>query len=240
VTDDSPYESNVCVLCATSPATTREHVPAELFFARPLPVDLITVPACESCNIGSQRDDEYVRAWMMLLRDSAPSDAIEDVRARVVRQLDRPEYPGLRKIFQQASEFRTHVESGAGSSSPGLFTRADGARIQRVITKQARGLYYHVSRSILPADSPISLERLFYMHTREPSHWEPAIAAAEHARQGRTKSIGTGAEFQYAFNRLYKGDALAVMELNFYRSFAFGVIAFRPGINLPGPVRVPF
>jgi hypothetical protein len=79
----------MCVLCTLVPATTAEHIPAKLFFDKPLPDNLITVPACAPCNNGSQRDDEYLRAFVMLLRDSQPSQAIERVRERTVRHLCR-------------------------------------------------------------------------------------------------------------------------------------------------------
>src|ERR1700722_2288711 len=99
----------ICVLCAVGEVTTRVHIPAELFFDRPLPDNLITVPACAACNHGSQHEDEYLRAFMMLLRGHTPSPAIENVRARTVRQLDRE--PRLRASFQATSEMRW--EAGA-------------------------------------------------------------------------------------------------------------------------------
>jgi hypothetical protein len=52
-----------CVLCGVNAATTREHVPPESFFERPYPDNLITVPACASCNQGSHLDDDYLLAF---------------------------------------------------------------------------------------------------------------------------------------------------------------------------------
>ena len=134
-----PPTSNICVLCTTGEASTREHIPAELFFDRPLPSNLITVPSCAACNHGSQQEDEYLRAFMMLLRGHTPSPAIENVRARTVRQLDRSLL--LCSGFQAASEVRW--EAGPdGRPVVGLFTRPDRERLWKALTKYACGLHF--------------------------------------------------------------------------------------------------
>jgi hypothetical protein len=231
---------DVCVLCAAVPATTREHVPAELFFDRPLPDNLITVPACESCNKDSQHDDEYLRAFMMLLRDAAPSQAIERVRARTVRQLHRKNFPGLRIKLEQSSELRWHSESGGGAREVGLFTKPDRERLFRVMTKYVRGLYFHVVGSVLPVEAILSIERLFNRGTRPAEYWEPLLAASDYAYQGRVESVGAGPEFRYAFNPVTKGPALAMMVLEFYQSFPYVAMVFKPGTDLGKSVSLPF
>jgi len=229
--------SDLCVLCVVAPATTRAHVPAELFFDRPLPSNLIT---CLPCNNRSQLDDEYLRTFMMLLRDSVPSQAMERVRDRTVRRLHREDYPGLRITFEQSSELRWHTESGLGAREVGLFTKPNRERLWRVMNKYARGLYFYVSGSALPVDAVLSIERLFNRETRPDEYWEPLLAAADYARRGRVDSVGAGAEFRYAFNPVTKGAALAVMVLEFYQLFPYVAMVFRPGTDLNKPVSVPF
>jgi hypothetical protein len=52
----------VCVYCGLNSADTRDHIPPRSFFSEPRPSDPITVPACESCNKGAGKDEEFFLA----------------------------------------------------------------------------------------------------------------------------------------------------------------------------------
>ncbi|MBN8476125.1 hypothetical protein [Sulfuritalea sp.] len=58
-----PPKSSICVLCAIRPATTHDHVPPKGLF-KGLEAQLITVPACSTCNNGSSSDDEDLRFFI--------------------------------------------------------------------------------------------------------------------------------------------------------------------------------
>jgi hypothetical protein len=232
------HASDICVLCAQAPATSVEHIPAQLFFDRPLPSNLITVPACLACNQGSQHDDEYLRAFMMLLRDSAPSEPMEKVRARTYRQLHREGYGGLRKSFQEASELRW--ETGPdGLPVIGLFTKPDSDRLMNVMTKYTRGLHFWSTGDVLSVESRPSIERIFNMAARPRDYWEPLLAAATYARAGAVTTIGGSEQFQLAFRPVDAGDCISVMVLDFYRSFPYVAMMLKPGTD-PEHVRLPF
>ena len=49
-----------CIYCSTGAGTTRDHIPPRCFFAV-MPNPAITVPCCEQCRLGDQRDDEFMR-----------------------------------------------------------------------------------------------------------------------------------------------------------------------------------
>lgn len=229
--------SATCVLCTVGAVTTSEHIPAKLFFDRPLPDNLITVPSCAACNHGSQHEDEYLRAFMMLLRGHTPSPAIENVRARAVRQLDRE--PCLRAGFQQSSELRW--ENGTdGQPAVGLFTKPDRERLWKVLTKYARGLHFWSTGTILPSAAPPSIERIFNRDPQPADYWEPLLAAAEYARSGTVIIIGAHAEFRYSFRAIDKGDGLSAMVLDFYQSFPYVAMMMKPGTDFERPIRLPF
>jgi hypothetical protein len=230
---------DICVLCAIEVATTREHTPAELFFGRPLPDNLITVPSCVPCNQGSQRDDEYLRAFMMLLRDCTPSSAIEGVRARTIRQLNRQDHPGLRISFEKKSELRWDRDA-SGQPIVGLFTKPDRDRLWKVLTKYARGLYFWSTGNVVPHGAQFSIERLFNREMRPDEYWEPLLAAAAYARAGTVVTTGSHAEFQYSFRIVEAGDVISVMVLDFYRSFSYVAMVLKPGTDLSNEIRVPF
>ncbi len=229
----------ICVLCSNAPATTREHVPAQQLFDRPLPGDLITVPSCVPCNSGSQRDDEFLRGFLLLLRDAVPAEATDRVRGRMAERLHRPDFPGLLNVFRQLSEIR--IENGPdGAVVPALFTRPDSGRIRNVLGKYARGLYYHATRTIFPANAILSMERVFNMETRPPEYWTEILAAFDYARASGWVSVGTGTEFRYAFRIPGRGSVLAVMVLEFYRSFPYVVVVFAPGTDFERPQVMPY
>ena len=90
----------------------------------------------------------------------------------------RAERPCLRRVLQQASEFRMAAQTADGQPVLGLFTRPDSARLMNVLKKYARGLHFWSTGAILPSDAPPSIERIFNMETRPADYWEPLLAAA--------------------------------------------------------------
>lgn len=232
-------DKQLCAICGTMPATTREHVPAEQFFSPPRPGDLSTVPSCEACNKGSQRDDEYLRAHLLSLRNGGDSRAAEVVRDRLRRQLHRPLFPGLLKLLRGLSEFRLGMGK-SGEPTVALYIRPDADRVKRVLTKYVRGIYYHVTGSIMPPDVIISMERTYSFGTQSPEQRRDLLAAEAYAAAAGLISIGTGDEFQYAFRAPRRGAVLAVLVLVFYRSFSYVATVFRPGTDLSQPVEMPY
>ena len=53
-----------CVYCGSEENITREHIPPKALFPPPKPSNLITVPACNTCNGKKSIDDEYFN-WFL-------------------------------------------------------------------------------------------------------------------------------------------------------------------------------
>ena len=230
-------EPATCVLCATRPAADRAHVPGKLFFDRPFPQNLITVPSCKVCNQGLQHEEEYLRAFLMLLRGHAESPAIERVRERAVRQLDRQ--PKLRDGFLAGSKLRPEVAPD-GRAILGLATSPDREKLWKALKVYARGLHFWSTGEMLPADAPASIERIFNREARPAEYWEPLLAASEFAGGGTVTTIGAHEQFRLSFRAVATGDALSVMVLDFYRSFPYVAMMMKPGTDFGSPVRLPF
>jgi len=58
-------EDRSCVYCGSAVQLTREHVFPKNLFLPPKPKNLVTVPACKSCNESYDQDDEYFRAYVV-------------------------------------------------------------------------------------------------------------------------------------------------------------------------------
>ena len=62
-----------CYLCGGE-ATTRDHIPPKGLFPAPRTANLITVPACSTCNQRASLDDGYLR--LVLTTGSSDSRTI--------------------------------------------------------------------------------------------------------------------------------------------------------------------
>lgn len=59
-------KKQLCVICGKNIATTRDHIPPKSIFPKPRPDDLITVPACSTCNNGDSDFDERFKVYSNL------------------------------------------------------------------------------------------------------------------------------------------------------------------------------
>ena len=139
----------ICIYCEKNKATTRDHVPAESFFPKPRPNNLITVPCCEECNKSFQGDDEYLR--MML--SSIVGNKFPEIINNVNRSLARPEGQGLRNSLR-TSIARVELKSPGGIFLGTSFeVRPEFKRLYRIIDRVARGLFFHETKSLLSGNS---------------------------------------------------------------------------------------
>ena len=115
-----------CVFCGCAPST-RDHVPSRVFLDEPYPSDLAVVPACEACNNGFSKDEQYVACLVdCALRGTVePGLKRRDKVERILR-----ENPRLATLISKGK----HVE-GAGR----IIWEPDKRRVMNVVLKLARG-----------------------------------------------------------------------------------------------------
>jgi hypothetical protein len=85
-----------CYLCDEADPDTRDHVfPKQLFTGPPAP-DQFTAPAHRRCNGGLMEDEAYFRAFVLIgnREDQGARDLWD---GPVLRQLNKPDFQGLRK-----------------------------------------------------------------------------------------------------------------------------------------------
>src|SRR3954447_2286562 len=88
-----------CVYC-DKPATTRDHIPPRCLFGENKPSNLVTVPACEKCNNGAARDDEYAMR-LALVEGTQRTQAGREVDEAFNRAIARPQAKGLLTGFMR-------------------------------------------------------------------------------------------------------------------------------------------
>ena len=66
-----------CAYCGRGPATTVDHVVPKCLFEAPLPTNMITVPACSSCNETTSKLDSFLRDFLVC-EEGAPPNRVAD------------------------------------------------------------------------------------------------------------------------------------------------------------------
>jgi hypothetical protein len=128
------------------PAATRDHVPPRGMFPKPLPTDLITVPACHTCNSASSLDDEYFRLVVSACSNDSPQSMV------LLNQKILPktrEKPLLAKRFLKSCARIPEFSPGGICIEQARAVTFDRQRMQAVVNKIVRGLYFRHTGQML-------------------------------------------------------------------------------------------
>src|SRR5205823_3119728 len=107
-------------------------------------------PACEACNKGTSRDDEYFRQIAMAYETPAGSPDADAVCETIVRSFRREKAAGLRARFFETVR-PVHVWTMSGLYAGKSFTYTlEADRLQRTAAKIVKGLFFHISGYPLP------------------------------------------------------------------------------------------
>ena len=122
-----------CVYCANR-ATTRDHVPPRLLLEKPYPNNLITVPACNSCNNEFSADEEY---FLTILAHVATANSLVSKIADG-GVVDRALSASAKKSAVLESSLQATNHDGVS-----IWLQPDWIRVGLIVRKIAQGLYYH-------------------------------------------------------------------------------------------------
>ena len=144
----------ICAYCGDSNPATRDHVPPRCVFTKPLPKNLITVPACHPCHQRfSVTDDDFCAMLSTRIsEDSGP--AITEWRLKRARGIRGS--AGRRGNWRQQRELLRHVahvlnrskEGGLLPYSKTVLWNADSH--DRTLIRVTRALYFRQFSEILP------------------------------------------------------------------------------------------
>jgi len=142
--------SQECVYCGATGCLTRDHVPPKAIFSKPLPSNLITVPACAKCNNAASNDDEYFRLSLQV-RDQMESHQ-DVIRSRPVllRSLEKPQKAGMRNALIKNIVLADLVTPSGIFIKKQWAIQTDTDRLRRVVTRIMKGLFFHRNGHRLP------------------------------------------------------------------------------------------
>jgi hypothetical protein len=152
-----PADPALCIYCGLAEADTLDHIPPKCLFARPRPSNLLTVPSCLACNSRFARDDEYFRTAMALRWDVSGQTVAADVLSAALRSVSRKEAPGFQQSIVRTLEDAPIVTHSGLYVEEGARFEVDGRRINDVLERIVRGLYYKKVGTPLPPSHTIAV-----------------------------------------------------------------------------------
>lgn len=214
----------LCIYCQSNPKQTSDHVPPKGVFHEPRPSNLITVPACLSCNSGFSSDDEYFLNIALEWAASETSDGKGVVEKRL-RSMKRREGRSVwEPIFAKMKAVEVCSPSGlylANSFELSLDTN----RLIRTVNRMVRGLYFEFMRTPLPLGD-YTHSMLFSQYVEKHSS-ELEVEFIQHIPQLPGRVIGDGT-FEVHYSVLDPKCHMSFWYLEFYKRVAF--------IGVTGPI----
>ncbi len=212
-------ETESCYICGGL-AETRDHIPPQAIFSNPKPTNLITVPACKRCNHDSTLDDEYFR-WFITTSSSDMPKAQKLVCERIFkRSRKRPAL--LQSIMKGAIKVDIFSRGGIFIKQAPAF-KYNKARIQSIIEKIAKGLYWHEKKQPFD-DKHCEIKFVLYppppnkQPPPPPEGWQRAILSSP------LNTIGDGKTFAYHYYADPGDDRITIWLLLFFEITGFLVM----------------
>lgn len=151
--------SPLCVYCVQNEADTEDHVVPEGLFEEAPDSGYIKVPACYACNNGLSRDEEYF--LVAVLAEATVHSATAN---RVLDRLAEDHWSGRRRRSGLAVALLKKVRPADVYSPGGIYLGTGDAlqvetdRVNRVLEKMVRGLFFHRFQRPLPRDVTVYVE----------------------------------------------------------------------------------
>jgi hypothetical protein len=137
-----------CVYCGSAKNITVDHVPPKLLLMRPYPPNIITVPACRTCNQSFQKDDEYARVVLTIDVRASRNTAAQSNLPAVLRSLQRPDARGFLEYLMKQSS--SSAVLGSGGIPAGRVFELDKVRLHRTGERLIRALSFSETGAPVP------------------------------------------------------------------------------------------
>lgn len=145
-------DKKVCIFCGKF-ADTQEHIPPKQFFKGHPDKPLITVLSCKSCNASFQKDEDFFRQFYASMLMERSSEAKKLMDGEISRSILRKPALGS-QMFSQMKLVDAYTKSGIYKGKMTMYTVSDSdkSRINRVVIKVIKGLFFHEFGKTIPED----------------------------------------------------------------------------------------
>lgn len=152
------YDNKRCYLCGSQNADSVDHVPPRNLFLkkyRKVGPDLITIPAHSKCNKKYEKDDEYFRYCILVATYRESNRARELWDTKIKKQIHRSESEGFRRyLIEKTAPVEIQTPSGLYLGDSRI-AYLDVQRMDGLLERTARGIYYKKTKMIMPLDLPV-------------------------------------------------------------------------------------
>ena len=216
-----------CAYCGNLREVSHEHVIPECLFVRPYPPNLITVPACDSCNGKKSEDDDFLRDFLAVDFQGSQSPVAQRLfTGEVQRSLSRNSSHLLRSVLPKLRIEPLYTDAGIylGDLPQAPF---DGDRLNRLLGMIVRGLYFDARRVRLSGEYRVEVRRA------EPWAYKQVMDVFRQLHPNGPRALGN------VFSCIYVAateDLFTTMwALWFYERVLFTAITEPPAAEAPSP-----
>jgi hypothetical protein len=159
-------QKGTCPLCGKVKYLTREHIPPKNLFLKPRPTNTITVRTCKACNSSYDLDEEYFRIY--ITAGEQPGSVGYSLWDEKVVKSTFIRSPAFRhKLSNDMDMIQEYHKSHPLRFVSGHLVAdklvqnvlpLDALRINRVVEKIVRCLYFKHFKSVLSPDSKVWIE----------------------------------------------------------------------------------
>jgi hypothetical protein len=150
----------ICTYCGRFRELTRDHVIATCLFPPPLPVDMITVDACEECNGRKKsRDDSFLRDFLCYdAWGNTHPTAQQLFKGKAMRSIERnsSELANMAVMMGRLKPFNSPSGIYLGDA---IQFEIPNTRIEQIISTIVRGLYFDAREQRLPTNCQFYVDR---------------------------------------------------------------------------------
>ncbi|MBL8204816.1 MAG: hypothetical protein JNM09_11355 [Blastocatellia bacterium] len=155
-----PKKIGICAYCGQTKPLTRDHVIPECLFEKPLPSFMVTVSACEDCNGGKAKHDDYLRDMLTTDISTAGNKTAKILlEGKVLRsaQTNRSQIAkaAKRSARLEAIHTKAGIYLGHAYSIP-----LEEDRVNGIYTTIVRGLYFYLMKKPLPQDCQFEVRKM--------------------------------------------------------------------------------
>jgi hypothetical protein len=138
-----------CIYCGQIAERHDDHVPPDCLFPKPKPASFITVPCCQPCNKGFEKDDEHFKTSIALCIDAQDDPRFQQIIDSSVRALSQKDR-GAKRALVLGDTQKVMARGSAGLYLPTLTFTVDVNRFKRFGQRLVKGLYYAETGKRLP------------------------------------------------------------------------------------------
>jgi hypothetical protein len=222
-----------CVYCGAFGTIHMDHVPPKNLFEAQAQSQLLTVPACRSCNNSASKDDEYFLVVMALRSDATLRPEHPNLWQKALRLLRRDRAAGFRKRVVADVKFVQPVTPTGLVLPRALSIPVEPFRVIGTVVRIVKGLYYHETERRFPeTHQVIPYDMLAYQQARFERLRDAALIFELAGELQKTPLKRVGRVFAYQWDSDPKQPANTRWLLNFFEGIRFVGLTLPTGANL--------